>query len=61
MINLVVRRRKPHFREDWQEVKNRLRTARLLRSFKSPVKRYVKFGFGGAHTESNQRLMYASA
>ena len=27
----------------------------------TPSKRYVKVGFGGAHTESNQRLMYTSA
>jgi hypothetical protein len=25
------------------------------------VARYLKLGFGGAHTESNQRLMYTSA
>jgi hypothetical protein len=25
------------------------------------ARRYVKFGFGGAHTDSNQRLMYTSA
>ena len=29
--------------------------------FESPVKRYLKLGLGGAHTESNQRLMYTSA
>jgi hypothetical protein len=33
----------------------------LLRIFESPVKSYVKLGFGGAHTDSNQRLMYTSA
>jgi hypothetical protein len=27
----------------------------------TPSKRYVKLGFGGAHTDSNQRLMYTSA
>ena len=26
-----------------------------------PARRYVKLGFGGAHTDSNQRLMYTSA
>jgi hypothetical protein len=26
-----------------------------------PLQRYLKLGFGGAHTESNQRLMYTSA
>jgi len=26
-----------------------------------PVGHYLKLGFGGAHTESNQRLMYTSA
>jgi len=25
------------------------------------VSRYLKLGFGGAHTDSNQRLMYTSA
>ena len=25
------------------------------------ARRYVKLGFGGAHTDSNQRLMYTSA
>ena len=27
----------------------------------TPARRYVKRGFGGAHTDSNQRLMYTSA
>jgi LysR family hca operon transcriptional activator len=27
----------------------------------TPARRYVKLGFGGAHTDSNQRLMYTSA
>jgi hypothetical protein len=27
----------------------------------TPERRYVKLGFGGAHTDSNQRLMYTSA
>jgi LysR family transcriptional regulator, hca operon transcriptional activator len=27
----------------------------------SSARRYVKLGFGGAHTDSNQRLMYTSA
>ncbi len=27
----------------------------------TPSRRYVKLGFGGAHTDSNQRLMYTSA
>jgi hypothetical protein len=31
------------------------------RDLPSPARRYLKFGFGGAHTESNQRLMYTSA
>jgi len=26
-----------------------------------PARRYVKLGFGGAHTDSNQRLIYTSA
>jgi hypothetical protein len=25
------------------------------------ARRYLKIGFGGAHTDSNQRLMYTSA
>jgi hypothetical protein len=25
------------------------------------ARRYLKLGFGGAHTDSNQRLMYTSA
>jgi hypothetical protein len=37
------------------------RTVKLLRIFESPVKSYVKLVFGGAHTDSNQRLMYTSA
>ena len=27
----------------------------------TPARRYVNLGFGGAHTDSNQRLMYTSA
>ena len=27
----------------------------------TPAWRYVKLGLGGAHTDSNQRLMYTSA
>jgi len=27
----------------------------------TPARRYIKLGFGGAHTDSNQRLMYTSA
>jgi len=27
----------------------------------SPASRYLKLAFGGAHVESNQRLMYTSA
>jgi LysR family hca operon transcriptional activator len=27
----------------------------------TPARCYVKLGFGGAHTDSNQRLMYTSA
>jgi LysR family transcriptional regulator, hca operon transcriptional activator len=27
----------------------------------TPARRYVKLGFGGEHTDSNQRLMYTSA
>jgi hypothetical protein len=27
----------------------------------TPRRRYVKRGFGGAHTDSNQRLIYTSA
>ena len=27
----------------------------------TPATRYVKLGLGGAHTDSNQRLMYTSA
>jgi hypothetical protein len=37
------------------------RTVQLLRNFESPVKRYTKLAFGGAQTDSNQRLMYTSA
>lgn len=33
----------------------------ILETNASAARRYVKFGFGGAHTESNQRLMYTSA
>jgi hypothetical protein len=36
---------------------------RILSKYSIPDKleRYVKLGLGGAHTESNQRLMYTSA
>ena len=38
---------------------------RLTRSARgielTPARRYVKLGFGGAHTDSNHRLMYTSA
>jgi hypothetical protein len=37
-------------------VKSREPTTSLYRA-----RRYMKLGFGGAHTESNQRLMYTSA
>jgi hypothetical protein len=33
----------------------------LVTNDESPVKRYMKLGFGGAHTDSNQRLMYTSS
>jgi hypothetical protein len=33
------------------------RPGQLLWIFESLVRRYVKLGFGGVHTDSNQRLM----
>src|SRR5882762_3986620 len=36
-------------------VKDRLRPAQLVGNNESSVKLYLKLGFGGAHTESNQR------
>jgi len=42
-------------------VKGRLHPAQLVGNNESSVKLYLKLGFGGAHTESNQRLMYTSA
>jgi hypothetical protein len=45
----------------WQDQKHWLRTVHSLPNDDPPVKRYLKLGFGDAHTESNQRLMYTSA
>ena len=43
-----------------QEVHRVNRTATVRTRFES-MKRYTKLGFAGAHTDSNQRLMYTSA
>ena len=44
-----------------QEIGARLLTRRARGVELTPARRYVNLGFGGAHTDSNQRLMYTSA
>jgi len=43
------------------EVGAQLRTRGARGVELTPAWRYVKLGLGGAHTDSNQRLMYTSA
>jgi hypothetical protein len=46
----------PHKHGRWEGILRRCFIAVVL-----DANRYLKLGFGGAHTDSNQRLMYTSA
>src|SRR5712692_3925554 len=49
------------FCQTWVEPESSCRCTRLRAILDSSLSGYLKLGFGGAHTESNQRLMYTSA